>query len=49
MSIIGRSLYLLLLAAMGVGLAACENTIRGAGQDLQETGAAVEDTVEGNP
>jgi predicted small secreted protein len=49
MSIIGRSFFFLLLAAAGVGLAACENTIRGAGQDMQETGQAVEDTVEGNP
>jgi predicted small secreted protein len=49
MSIIGRSLFFLLLASAGLSLAACENTIRGAGQDMQETGQAVEDTVEGNP
>jgi predicted small secreted protein len=47
MSILGRGLFFLIVAAFG--LAACENTIRGAGEDLQETGAAVEDTVEGNP
>ena len=39
----------LALAVFGTSLAACENTIRGAGQDMQETGAAVEDTVQGNP
>jgi predicted small secreted protein len=31
-----------MLAAAGLGLAACENTVRGAGQDMQETGQAVE-------
>lgn len=49
MSIIARGAFLLILAGLGVSLAACENTIRGAGADIQETGEAVEDTVEGNP
>jgi predicted small secreted protein len=49
MATIRRPLFLVLLLAAGIGLAACENTIRGAGRDMQETGAAVEDTVEGNP
>jgi predicted small secreted protein len=46
---IRRPLILFILAAMGVSLAACENTVRGVGRDMQETGEAVEDTVEGNP
>jgi predicted small secreted protein len=49
MSIIRRGVFFVVLAVFGVSLAACENTIRGAGQDIQETGDAVEDTVEGNP
>ncbi len=40
---------LLLIASVVVGLAACGNTVRGVGRDLQQTGDAVEDTVEGNP
>jgi predicted small secreted protein len=47
MSIMKRGLYYLILAAMGASLAACEHTIRGAGQDIQETGEAVEDAIEG--
>ena len=46
MSIIRRGVFLVLLAGMGFGLAACENTIRGAGRDVAETGEAVEDAVE---
>jgi predicted small secreted protein len=46
---IRKVVFYALLAAFGFGLAACENTIRGAGRDIQETGEAVEDTVEGNP
>ena len=42
-----RGIFLLILAATGFGLAACENTIRGAGEDIRETGQAVEDAVEG--
>jgi len=34
----------LLLAA--AGLTACDNTIRGVGQDVKDTGRAVEDTFE---
>lgn len=33
---------LLALMAAGVGLAACDNTIRGIGQDLRDTGDALE-------
>ena len=47
MSILRHGLFLLSLAAAGCGLAACENTIRGAGEDIRETGQAVEDAVEG--
>jgi predicted small secreted protein len=42
-----RRLFLATLAATALGLAACENTIRGAGEDVRETGQAVEDAVEG--
>ena len=49
MSIIRRGAFFIILAAFGVSLAGSENTMRGAGQDNQETGNAVEDTVEGNP
>ena len=49
MTTIRRSVLLALLATLGFGLAACENTIRGVGRDVQETGEAVEDTAEGNP
>ena len=37
------------LAATSFALAACENPVRGVGKDMQETGEAVEDTVQGNP
>lgn len=43
MSLTRPTLYLAMLAAAGVGLAACENTVRGAGQDVQENAAAVEE------
>jgi predicted small secreted protein len=49
MTPIRRPFALVLLALFGVSLAACENTVRGVGRDMQETGEAVEDTVEGNP
>ena len=42
-----RGLFLATLAAIALGLAGCENTIRGAGEDVRETGQAVEDAVEG--
>ena len=42
-----RRLFLATLATIALGLAACENTIRGAGEDVRETGQAVEDAVEG--
>jgi predicted small secreted protein len=45
MTILSRSLFLLLFAAC-LGLGACEHTIRGAGQDVKETGQAVEDAVQ---
>ena len=41
-----RRILFILLAAASLGLSACENTIRGAGQDLAETGDAIEDAVE---
>jgi predicted small secreted protein len=45
MIILSRSLFLLLLVT-SLGLAACEHTIRGAGQDVKETGQAVEDAAQ---
>jgi predicted small secreted protein len=44
-----RPLFLLSIATLVLGLAACGNTIRGAGRDLQQTGDAIADTAEGNP
>jgi predicted small secreted protein len=44
-----RPFFLILVASLVVGLAACGNTIRGAGRDMQQTGDAISDTVEGNP
>lgn len=44
-----RPLFLLAVAALVVGLTACSNTIRGVGRDAQQTGQAIEDTVEGDP
>ncbi|MEQ8964564.1 MAG: entericidin A/B family lipoprotein [Azospirillaceae bacterium] len=43
-----RTLATWLLIALGTAtaLTACENTIRGVGQDVEETGDAVEDSVE---
>ena len=46
----GLQLLLLLLAisAGTVGLAACENTWRGAGQDVEEAGEEMSDDYDGN-
>lgn len=33
------------IIACVVGLSGCANTVRGAGQDLKNTGEAVEDTI----
>lgn len=41
-------LALLALIAV-VGLSACDNTIRGAATDLQQSGDAIEDSATGNP
>ena len=41
-----RLTLLAMLLAMGTALAACENTIRGIGEDAEDTGEAVEDAVE---
>jgi predicted small secreted protein len=43
---IRTSVFLLVLTAFGIGMAGCEHTIRGAGQDIADTGEAVEDAVE---
>lgn len=42
-----RVFFLIVVAALGVGLAACANTIRGVGRDLHQTGNAIGDAVEG--
>lgn len=41
-----RLSWLLATMLVLVGLSACENTIRGVGEDAEETGEAVEDAVE---
>lgn len=35
----------LVLAVVGIGLAACGNTIRGAGQDMSNNGQAIQNTA----
>lgn len=42
----GKIVMMAALLAAALGLAACDNTVRGAGQDLRDTGQAVADTVE---
>ena len=44
MSVIRNTIVFALLAALGLGLAAC-NTVRGAGQDLENAGEAVQDAA----
>ena len=40
-----RLMMLVLLAAVGAGAAACENTIRGVGADAEETSDAITDAT----
>jgi predicted small secreted protein len=47
MILLRRGVSLVLLVAMAIGLAACENTIRGVGRDVRETGEAVGDAMAG--
>jgi predicted small secreted protein len=47
MILLRRSVLLVLLVASAIGLAACENTIRGFGRDVRETGDAVGDAMAG--
>lgn len=44
MSVIRNGVFFVLLAALGLGLAAC-NTVRGAGQDIENAGDAVQDAA----
>jgi predicted small secreted protein len=46
MTALRRGIFLLAFVATSLALAACENTIRGAGKDIEETGEAVSDTVQ---
>ena len=46
MNITARIVALLVLVLGMAGLAACDNTIRGIGADVQETGDAVEDATQ---
>lgn len=39
----------LLALIAAIGLSACDNTIRGAATDLQQSGDAIEDSATGNP
>ncbi|MBK1623757.1 entericidin, EcnA/B family [Afifella marina DSM 2698] len=49
MNLVRRGVFFVVLASFGLSLAACEHTVRGVGRDVQDTGNAVEDTVQGNP
>lgn len=40
---------LLAAVALAAGLAACENTVRGFGQDMQKTGKAIEKATGAGP
>jgi len=42
---LSRPVLAVLVVAAGLGLAACDKTIRGAGQDIQDTGNAVSDAA----
>lgn len=44
-----RKLVILSMLLLMGGLAACENTVRGVGRDVEGTGDAVNDTVHGRP
>ncbi len=44
-TLIRRAALVAVLASMGAGLAACDNTIRGVGRDVRESGDAVRDQV----
>jgi predicted small secreted protein len=45
MSVVRKTLILALIATFGVGLGACANTMRGAGQDVENAGEAVQDAA----
>lgn len=42
-----RAALLAVLLSIGGGVAACDNTIRGVGRDVRESGQAVHDEVHG--
>ncbi len=44
MSMVRNGFVFVLLAALGLGLAAC-NTVQGAGEDLENAGEAVQDAA----
>lgn len=46
MTVVRRGVFLITLCAASIVLAACENTIRGAGEDIKEAGQAVEGAVQ---
>ena len=45
MSVIRMTLIMALVATFGAGLGACANTMRGAGQDVENAGEAVQDAA----
>ena len=47
MTVLRRAVLLVVLAALSPGLAGCENTIRGIGRDVHQTGRAIEDAAQG--
>ena len=49
MPVLRRSVMVAVLVASGLSLAACANTVRGVGKDVNATGKAVKATAEGHP
>lgn len=43
---IARFVLIAGLLAAGLGMVACENTVRGVGQDTQEAGEGIEESVQ---
>lgn len=46
---IARIVLITGLLAAGLGMAACENTVRGVGQDTQKAGENIEQSVQPKP
>ena len=46
---IARIVLIAGLMAAGLGMAACDNTVRGVGQDTQKAGESIEQSTKPNP